>query len=98
MELREFDDLRQLCEVVDWEAFRPLLRQIFGRSGSGRYGRPRPPVLGSDGYFPSSVAGDERLAKRPSVAVPVAESPFVQAFCGIEERLRGSGSTDDLEV
>ncbi len=25
--LREFDALRKLCEVVDWEAFRPLLRE-----------------------------------------------------------------------
>ncbi len=32
--LGEFDDLRKLLEVVDWEAFRPLLREIFGRSES----------------------------------------------------------------
>ncbi len=32
--LGEFDDLRKLLEVVDWAAFRPLLREIFGRSES----------------------------------------------------------------
>ena len=32
--LGEFDALRKLCEVVDWEAFRPLLEDIFGRSRS----------------------------------------------------------------
>ncbi len=41
--LGEFDALRRLCEVVDWEAFRPLLREIFGRSESDEavlQGRP----------------------------------------------------------
>ena len=33
--LREFDDLRKLREVVDWEAFRPLLREIFGQMTGG---------------------------------------------------------------
>ena len=32
--LEKFDGLRKLREVVDWEAFRPLLQKIFGRSES----------------------------------------------------------------
>ena len=32
--LGEFDALMKLCEVVDWEVFRPLLEDIFGCSRS----------------------------------------------------------------
>ena len=39
--LQEFDSLMKLREVVDWNAFRPLLESVFKRSGkAGRRGRP----------------------------------------------------------
>ena len=40
--LEEFDDLARIKELVDWDAFRPQLEEIFGFSAD-QSGRGRPP-------------------------------------------------------
>ena len=40
--LQEFDALARIKELVDWEAFRPRLEQVFGTGGATRRRRGRP--------------------------------------------------------
>ena len=47
--LQEFDALARIKELVDWEAFRPRLEQVFGTGGAS--------ILGCAGDVPGTAVG-----------------------------------------
>ena len=59
--LAEFDDLVRIRELVDWEAFRLQLREIFG-TDSTRRGPGRPPW--DECYFPHYLGRSGRFFSR----------------------------------
>ena len=107
----EFDDLRKLREVVDWEAFRPLLREIFGRSGSGKgvlRGRPSWDVLL---MFRVLLLGVNYQLSDRQLRFPLLDRCSFKRFVGLlndgdvpdrktiwkyRHRLAGSGRTKEL--
>ena len=54
--LQEFDALARIKELVDWEAFRPRLEQVFGTGGASRR-RGGASVLGCAGDVPGTAVG-----------------------------------------
>ena len=56
--LQEFDALARIKELVDWEAFRPRLEQLFGTGGATRGGAAGGGVrLGCAGDVPGTAVG-----------------------------------------
>ena len=53
--LQEFDALARIKELVDWEAFRPRLEQVFGNWRCKQ--APRASVLGCAGDVPGTAVG-----------------------------------------
>ena len=94
--LQEFDALARIKELVDWEAFRPRLEQVFGTGGaSRRRGRPSWDALV---MFRALLLGVMHGLSDHQLQYMLLDRRSFKQFAGLVSEDQRTGSKDLVEV